>query len=205
MKAWILLAITTIFFSTGAQSQIRLSSQEVMITKLKRAFTVSDTDLTNFNQIINKYIKDQPYVFGESCDPYATIFNHEGGVPSGATTEYFSPQNPETLCKDVNHIGIKSNFSPTSLRLVSVANACINLLEENQIFLQNFQQNICKSDSCIFELPFIQKAYKMFNPIHKLSNEDINNLYNLFKGENNKDSIRKLVLAICLDPVWQTL
>lgn len=205
MKNITIIIMSFFCFAAFPKSPIRLSSQEVMINKLKNAFIHKEEGLEKFNQIIDLYITGQPQIFGHSCDPYSTVFNHEGEIPSGATTEYFRPQNPETLCKTTSHLGFKSDYSPTSLRLISVTNVCMKLIMENEVFLSNFQQNVCKSKICQFDRLFIQRAYKKFNPIHSLDDDQLTEIYKLLKGEDPLESIRKLTISICLDPVWQTL
>ena len=204
-KIIILLIIESLTFLALGKTPFRIAQKDLVINKLKSIYIFKDNGISSFQKSIKKHIIEQPVIFGDPCDPYETLFIHDQEIPSGATSEYFVPTNPETLCQSRAHAGIRLQLFPSPGRLATISNLCLDLNLKSDEFIKNFQQNICQSENCSFNAKNIVIAYSLFHPTEQLTIDLANELFNSLNKNNNLESFRDLSLALCLDPNWQLL
>ena len=123
-------------------------------------------------------------------------------MPSGATTEYFSPNEIDNLCESVTDISTRSKFTPSIERLSVVISFCHELIYKNEKFIKNINIKACGEYVCPFDKAFIEKIYSLFYPFNQIKSEDVNDLLDLLN--ENEFPQESLIFSLCIDPIWQS-
>ena len=182
-----------------------MADKNYIIKRLEDIFLINDKTDEDFTNIIMNNFEKQRQFFGDSCDPYQALFIHEDEIPSGATTEYFSPEKKSNVCNSIDDLSTKSDYSASMGRVAITISTCLSLTDLKSPYMTNVHQKICGNSSCSFNSQSINKVYSLFYPFTRISDSDSIFFKDLLANMTDKNAFKYLVLSLCIDPNWQAI
>ena len=205
MKILIYILTLNLVFNSAHCTSIRMADKNYIIKKLQTIFLINNKTDEDFTNIIMNNFEKQRQFFGDSCDPYQALFLHEDKIPSGATTENFSPEKESKVCNSIDDLSTKSDYSASVGRVAITISTCLSLTDLKLPYMRNVHQKICGNSNCSFNSQSINKAYSLFYPFTQMSDTDSRFFKDLLANMTDKNAFKYLVLSLCMDPNWQAI
>lgn len=181
------------FANAASNAQLRLADRFLVISILTEVFGPSTADITR-EDIFNK-----PHVFGGACDLYEQIRLEKSDVKAA---------DPETVCPNGRGaFSAKPLGTANLLRVAHVTRVCRKLVADKKAMAFALAEiykteSLAKPDSLK-----IEKAFNLFNPEKKVSEEVLKALKSV--GQSAKGNDLKewslILYTLCIDPAWQII